>query len=110
MTELSKEQIEKIAKRKPLCRADAEDNWEIVAVMEPEERDSLCALALEALASRKIVEAADTMAVALDEIKLGRGRFRRDPLEHATNVIEEAKALASDAVAAYRAAKDNANA
>lgn len=46
------------------------------------------------------------LAEALRQIAKGKGAFRRDPLEHATNVIEEAKACANAALAGSRRARE----
>ena len=43
--------------------------------------------------------AAEAMREALRQIAKGEGAFSRDPLEHAINVIEEAKATARAALA-----------
>jgi hypothetical protein len=38
---------------------------------------------------------------ALEQIKKGEGAFSRDPLEHAGNVIEESRRLATEALEAF---------
>jgi hypothetical protein len=41
---------------------------------------------------------ADDLLKALREIAKGEGRYSRDPLEHASNTIEDMKALAEKAI------------
>lgn len=45
-----------------------------------------------------LLAAAPALLAALEQIAKGEGAFSRDPLEHASNVIEEAKAIASAAI------------
>ncbi len=47
----------------------------------------------------RAVNAYDDMLTALKEISKGAGAFSRDPLEHATNTIEEMKEMAKEAIA-----------
>ena len=47
-------------------------------------------------------EAIPAAIEALEKIKEGDGRFNRDPLEHASNCIEDMKALAVHALAAVK--------
>lgn len=45
-------------------------------------------------ANARLIAAAPAMAEALRIIAEGKGAYSRDPLEHASNVIDEAKAAA----------------
>lgn len=45
----------------------------------------------------------DALAGALEEIEKGEGKFSRDPLTHAANVIDNLTAIARAALAAHRA-------
>lgn len=54
-----------------------------------------------AIAARRL-EAAGRMADELAEIAKAEGRFSRDILTHATNTIEDMKAKAEAALAAWR--------
>lgn len=40
----------------------------------------------------------EQLEAALSTIEEGRGRFNRDPLEHATNIIEDMQRIAHDAL------------
>ena len=46
--------------------------------------------------------AAGDMLAALEEIALGQGRLSADQLQHATNCVEDMKAIAKNAAAAAR--------
>jgi hypothetical protein len=53
-------------------------------------------------ANAHLIAAAPELYAALEEISQGAGAFNRDPLKHAENVIEEAKATALAALAKAR--------
>ena len=50
-------------------------------------------------AKYRLIAAAPRMLEALEKIALGEGRFSRDQLTHASNTIEDMKALANAAIA-----------
>ena len=47
----------------------------------------------------RLIAAAPDLLEALNKIALGEGRYNRDPLTHASNTIEDMKALARAAIA-----------
>ena len=49
--------------------------------------------------NRRKLEAYPDLLAALEEIAKGEGRFNRDPLEHATNTIEDMQSIARAAIA-----------
>lgn len=51
------------------------------------------------IANARLIALAPEMAEALRTISEGKGAFNRDPLEHASNVIEEARSLAKSILA-----------
>ena len=53
----------------------------------------------EAQANARLISAAPDLLEALREIAKGEGRYSRDPLEHASNTIEDMQAIAAKAIA-----------
>jgi hypothetical protein len=50
-------------------------------------------------ADAKLIALVSDMVKALQEITKGEGRYSRDPLEHASNTIEDMRAIAIDVLA-----------
>lgn len=49
-------------------------------------------------ANARLIAAAPDLLATLEEIAKGEGPFNRDPLEHASNVIEHAQQIAREAI------------